>query len=206
MEETKGPIKVSIIMPVYNQEELVLRALDSIPDRPDIEVLCINDGSTDRTWEVLNNYKRLPNLRLFNNPQNMGIGYTRNVGFDNATGYWLYGLDSDDAYDTEGFNLVVDNLDKLEEYDLVHVHLIDNKGQYWRYPGLCAFHTYFLKRSVLGNIRCPNKNYGEDRAVLMLIRATKKPKEITITEPVFYLYNNPREGSATDLFAKGIRR
>ncbi len=206
MEEEKRSPLVSIIMPVWNQEELVIRALDSIPDRDDLEVLCINDGSTDRTWEVLNDYKRLPNLRLFNNEVNMGIGLTRNVGFDNAIGHWLYGLDSDDAYDTEKFNLVVDNLPKFEDYDIVHVHLIDNKGNYWRYPGLCAFHTYFMKRELLGDIRCPQKNYGEDRAVLMTMRALKHPKEITITEPVFYLYNNPRENSATDLFAKGIRR
>ena len=89
---------------------------------------------------------------------------------------------------------------------MVHVHLIDNNGNYWRYPGLCAFHTYFMKRELLGDIRCPQKNYSEDRAVLMALRALKHPKEITITDPVFYLYNNPRTGSATDLFAKGIRK
>ena len=49
MEEEKRSPLVSIIMPVWNQEELVIRALDSIPDRDDLEVLCINDGSTDKT-------------------------------------------------------------------------------------------------------------------------------------------------------------
>ena len=43
--------KLSIIVPVYNQENLIIRALDSIPKREDIEVIVVNDGSTDSTLE-----------------------------------------------------------------------------------------------------------------------------------------------------------
>lgn len=48
--------KVSVIIPVYNQEVLVLKALDSIPTRDDIEIIVIDDGSTDDTWTKIWNY------------------------------------------------------------------------------------------------------------------------------------------------------
>ena len=46
-------MKVSVIIPVYNQEELIIRCLDSIPKRDDIEIIVINDGSTDKTLHTL---------------------------------------------------------------------------------------------------------------------------------------------------------
>lgn len=195
-------IKVSIIIPVYNQEELVIRALDSIPDRDDVEVLVINDGSTDHTWENLTSYKRLKNLKLFNNEKNLDIGLSRNVGFDNATGHWLYALDSDDYFYTNEFNAVVDYLDNLEEYDIVHVHFQCNDGSYLRHNKMCGFPTFFVKRETLGDLRCPY-DHPEDLPVLNEMRR-RGVKEVTISNPVFYHYNYPRVGSVTDLISKGI--
>lgn len=136
MEEEKRSPLVSIIMPVYNQIDLVGRALDSIPVREDVEVIVVDDGSTDGTSEFLLEYersKRLPNLKLFRIEKNLGkmtsAGNARNVGFDNATGHWLYALDSDDYYDTDGLNLVLDNLNKFEDFDIVHIFPVINNGE-----------------------------------------------------------------------------
>ena len=74
---------VSIIIAVYNQEELVIRALESIPVRNDIEVLVVNDASTDNTLQNVLDYKEEHpelDIKVFSNEENMGLGYSKNVG------------------------------------------------------------------------------------------------------------------------------
>ena len=66
-------IKVSVVMTVYNEENLVIRALSTIPDRDDIEIVIVEDCSTDNTLEVLQNYiKEHPNrhIKLLKNEVN----------------------------------------------------------------------------------------------------------------------------------------
>ena len=81
---------VTVIIPVYNQEELVIKALESIPERKDIEIIVIDDGSTDCTWKNLLKYREkhedMLNLVLLYNEENRGVGYTVNKGYDNAKG------------------------------------------------------------------------------------------------------------------------
>jgi glycosyltransferase involved in cell wall biosynthesis len=52
-------MKVSVIIPAYNQEELIKRCLDSIPKRKDVEIIVVNDGSTDNTKNTLEEYKKI---------------------------------------------------------------------------------------------------------------------------------------------------
>ena len=118
-------IKLSIIIPIYNGEEFIKRALDSIPVRDDIEVICIDDCSTDHTLEILNNYKRLP-LKIFHNEQNMGIGYTTNVGINNSTGLYFTGMDIDDYYITEIFENCLDTIQL--EADIYNFDYLENNG------------------------------------------------------------------------------
>lgn len=187
-------IKVSIIIPTYNQEELIVRALDSIPDRDDIEVIVIDDCSTDKTLEVVKKYNKIKNLKIFHNDKNLGSGLSRNVGFDNAEGKWLYALDSDDYFLTDKFIEVINYLDKLDEYDIIHIYLECNNDVYWKFPGMCGFPTYFVKREFFGDTRCKAISHAEDKDVLNRLRL-KYPREITISDPIFYHYNFPREGS-----------
>lgn len=186
-------IKVSIIIPVYNQEELIVRALDSIPDRDDIEVIVIDDCSTDGTLNIVKNYHRIKNLNIFHNDKNMGVGYSRNIGLDNAVGEYIYGIDSDDYVDIEKFNFVLDMLYKIS-YDIIYVWIKLNSGEMWG-PGCTAFHTRFTKRSLIGNLRCPLKTYGEDTDLyheLLKLPATSCRLDKSLC---FYNYNFPRVGS-----------
>lgn len=186
-------IKVSIIIPVYNQEELVIRALDSIPNRDDIEVLIVDDCSTDNTYSVIKNYTRIKNIKVFHNEKNMGVGYSRNVCLDNAVGEYIYGIDSDDYVDTEKFNFVLDMLYKLN-YDIVYVWIRTNSG--WLLGPKCtSFHSRFTKRSLIGELRCPLKNWGEDTELLQAI-LLKSPTTCRLDQNLcFYNYNYPRVGS-----------
>ena len=83
-------IKISVIIPVYNQEKLIIKAIESIPKRSDVEVIVIDDGSTDNTWNELlkyiNDHEELVNFILLYNEKNEGVAYTVNKGYDNANG------------------------------------------------------------------------------------------------------------------------
>lgn len=190
--------KVSIIVPAYNVEDLVARALDSIPRRHDLEVLACDDGSTDATWNVLTRYAAEHpdlNMRLFRNESNRGAGYTRNVLLDNCKGLYVTGLDADDQYITDAWE---DAMCRVMDEDIVYIDGIANNGWYvglneaTKYT-LGAFWNKFIKRSFLGDTRCPETNWGEDKAVNLVLQ--DKPHTEKFTHILAYRYNHPREGS-----------
>ena len=141
-------INVSIIIPMYNAEEFIIRALDSIPIRSDIEVLCIDDCSTDNTYEIVKEYKNTHdlNIKLFRNKVNSGTGFTTNVGYDNAIGKWIIGMDNDDWFLTENYNMVLNELYDLEEFDIVFIGNEVNDQSVWKAEDRTAIWCYFIKR------------------------------------------------------------
>lgn len=80
-------IKTSVIIPVYNTAGYLEECIDSVfrQTQKEIEVIAINDGSTDDSWEILRQLKKISLMRLINQ-ENHGLGYTRNVGIDCARG------------------------------------------------------------------------------------------------------------------------
>ena len=100
--------KVSIIVPVYNVEKYLARCLDSVCSQTerDIEIICVNDGSTDSSAAILDDYAgKDSRIRILSQP-NGGLAAARNAGLDAATGDWVMFVDSDDfipPYAVEGF-------------------------------------------------------------------------------------------------------
>lgn len=91
--------KVSVIVPVYNVEQYLSRSLDSIISQTydNLEIICINDGSTDGSQAILNQYKELDDrIIIYNNPTHSTAAETRNFGIDIATGKYIMFVDSDD--------------------------------------------------------------------------------------------------------------
>ncbi len=91
--------KVSIIIPVYNVERYLRECLDSVVGQTmtDIEMICIEDCSTDHSWEILQEYaQREPRMVLLRNERNSGLSYTRNRGIEIARGEYIQFVDSDD--------------------------------------------------------------------------------------------------------------
>jgi len=91
-------IKTSIIIPVYNTSSYLEECVDSVfnQTQKEIEVIAINDGSTDDSLQVLLNLKiKYPELIVVSQ-ENQGLGYTRNLGISMAQGKYIYFLDSDD--------------------------------------------------------------------------------------------------------------
>lgn len=93
-------IKVSVIIPVYNTEKYLIKCLDSVINQSlnSIEILCVDDGSTDGSFAILSNYakkdKRL--LVLKHNLGNRGPGFSRNFALSHAKGQYVAFIDSDD--------------------------------------------------------------------------------------------------------------
>ncbi len=95
--------KVSIILPVYNSEEFIKRTLDSLTTQTyqNIEVLCINDGSSDNSLNILKEYSQKDNRIKVFTQSNSGPAKARNTGLANATGEYLMFCDSDDFYEPD---------------------------------------------------------------------------------------------------------
>ncbi|MBQ7907238.1 MAG: glycosyltransferase [Clostridia bacterium] len=90
--------KVSVVVPIYNAEEYLVRCLDSIANQTlsDIEVICVNDGSSDSSLEIINSYvNNDPRFKLLDK-KNSGYGDTMNRGFDMAQGEYLSIVEADD--------------------------------------------------------------------------------------------------------------
>ena len=201
-------IKVSVIVPVYNQQFLVVKAIDSIPKRNDIEIIVIDDCSTDNTFEVVTDYirsKKINNVRLFHNDRNKGVGYTVNRGYDNANGEYIVLLGSDDYFYTEEFN---DILSELDGTDLVYFNLKLNNGNIWQLNnetkhGYCGS-TKFMRREFVGDTRCPELRAREDWDFYKEL-LKKNPTE-KFTGKIVKHYNFPREGSLTWIACDGFKK
>lgn len=91
-------IAVSIIVPVFNTVSYLHTCLDSILNQTlnNIEIICINDGSTDNSLEILKNYQKIDDRIKIINKNNEGQGIARNIGIDNASGEYIAFVDSDD--------------------------------------------------------------------------------------------------------------
>lgn len=89
--------KVSVVMPAYNAEKYICEAIDSILNQTftDFEFLIINDGSTDRTKELILSYNN-PCIVYLENERNSGIVVTLNKGLDSAKGEYIARMDADD--------------------------------------------------------------------------------------------------------------
>lgn len=91
--------KASVIVPVYNSEQELKDCLDSLVEQTekDIEIIVIDDGSTDNSPEIEAEYqKKYPNVKVYRNERNLGQSETRNRGIELAEGDYIAFLDSDD--------------------------------------------------------------------------------------------------------------
>lgn len=115
--------RVSIVIPVYNVEKFVGETLDSVLQQtyPNLEIICVNDGSTDGSLSVVQNYSSqfngIKTLRILSQ-KNGGLSAARNTGMDSATGKYVYFLDSDDKIYPYAISELV-GLAEKEELDQV---------------------------------------------------------------------------------------
>ena len=101
--------KINVIVPCYNVEKYIDRCLDSVVGQTigldKLEIICVNDASTDGTWDRLSAWeKRYPlNIRLINCPRNGAQGRARNIGLSHAFGSYITFLDADDWMEKDAY-------------------------------------------------------------------------------------------------------
>jgi len=97
-------VLISVVVPVFNTAKYLPKCLDSVLGQSlrDIEVICVDDHSSDRSRMILEEYAaRDPRISLLSLPENHGVGYVRNLGMKIAQGDYIYFLDSDDWIDQD---------------------------------------------------------------------------------------------------------
>jgi len=106
---------ISVIVPVYNTEKFLKECLKSIINQTfkDLEIICVNDGSTDNSLKILNEFKNRDFRIKIITKENAGLSAARNTGVEAATGEYIAFIDSDDTVDLNFFeklyNAIVKN-------------------------------------------------------------------------------------------------
>jgi glycosyltransferase involved in cell wall biosynthesis len=155
--------KISVMMPVWNGERYIADAIASILSQTytDFELLVLNDGSTDKTVEIVQSFND-PRIRIINNEKNQGTVLTRNNGLTHCRGEYVAMLDADDLAHPTRFQKQVDFLDSHPDFGIVGswVDLIDANskplGASWKIdfepeetPILLLLHTCFSFSAVM---------------------------------------------------------
>ena len=188
---------ISFIIPAYNAEKTIEKCIDSILhiQRNDIEVIIINDCSTDNTLSVITKWQQMHNnVIILNNEINHGVGYSVNRGLDIARGEYIVRLDSDDYFFT---NSLMFALNKARGQDLIYFNLRVNNGMILfvdakNKENLCGT-TKFMKRSFIGDTRFREIRAEEDWHFFQAL-LKKNPTEF-FTNVLVLHYNWPRVGS-----------
>ena len=94
-------VMISVIVPVYNVENYLGKCLDSLINQTykDIEIICINDGSTDNSLNILREYEQMDSRIIIIDQKNGGLSNARNIGLKEAAGEYIMFVDSDDWID-----------------------------------------------------------------------------------------------------------
>lgn len=200
---------VTIIIPVYNTEKYLKKCLDTVVNQTykNIEIIIINDASPDNSKEIIIQYtKKYKNIKLINNPVNLGVSISRNIGLDSANGDYIYFLDSDDFIRKDAIEKLV-NLATLYEVPLVeakyksvftsqepklnakvknrYINLEKDKGAIKNHNCI-ACNKLYSHDLIKDNIRFPEKlNYEDNAFVYPLLTIAKKS---IITNEVLYFY------------------
>ena len=194
-------MRYSIIVPVYNTEKYIDKCLKSIFSNTykNFEVIIVNDGSTDKTEDIINKYiKKYDNI-IYIKQKNMGLSLARNNGVKKATGDYLLFIDSDDYVEKnllENINKNIDDLDVLryqlnivfndkiipyEEKEFNATDGIDAFEKIVKYKFIEMASLYVINRKYYldNNFMFEKDVYHEDYGLLPLVIATaKKVKSI----------------------------
>lgn len=201
---------ISVLLPCYNAQQYLHEAVDSILNQTfsDFELILINDGSTDDSLTIINEYASQDDrVVAVNNEKNLGLIASLNKGIDLARGHWIGRMDADDVSDLKRFAKQVDYLKENPEIDLLGTNsrLIDEQGNYGkanllktRFPLSTAFISLITNPYIHGSILVKSEvikelKYSSEPGVLhsedfeMWSRVTLSGRKMTnLDEVLFY--------------------
>ncbi len=210
----KSTPKVSIIMPCYNSEKYIEKAIQSVLEQTyrNFELIIIDDDSTDKTWEIIEQYAK-KDFRVIctrKSENEKGISKSMNKGIEMARGKYITRMDSDDIIIPEKILRQVQFLDENEEYGIcsVNIAMMDNLGNIYNenvYPeqkvpsewtflwtnpvpnAPCMYRTSIIKGN---NITFSNLRTAEDYDFLE--KLITKTKVYMINLPLYYYRYNEK--------------
>ncbi len=209
-------MKFSVIVPVYNVEKFLAKCLDSIlyQDFDDYEIIAVNDGSTDSSPEILDEYSKKTDKLKVINQKNKGLGGARNTAIENACGDYLVFVDSDDFiptdmlstltvyFDKYNLDIISFDLTAVYNYESVDTEVADSEDEFVflgskefliSEPTACA-KAYRRSLYTDNNIRFPERLWYEDLAtVYRLVPFANKIGYLN--KPLYYYVQQP--GSIT---------
>lgn len=209
-------VKVSIIMPIYNASQFLECSCQSVSKQTlkDIELICVDDGSTDESLETLHKLKEKYNFIKIFSQTNQGAGKARNLGISKAVGEYIAFLDADDKFIDEnalekmyiyGFknnaDIICGNLKRIKQNGEIEENYDFKNARFTYFPkkdivlpieyGIpFAFYKNIYKRSFIleNSIEFPDLLYGEDP--LFLTKALTNVDEIYVLGTDLYGYNH----------------
>ena len=213
--------KVSIIIPVYNVEKYLRQALDSVVNQTlkDIEIICIDDCSTDGSYEILQEYaSKDDRIIVLKQETNQGVSIARNTGLEIAKGEYIMFLDSDDWLDITTCQktyekIIQNNIDMMcfgvynfrngtitprEDIKFINRYKenIDLPVEALKHlvQNACA---KLIKRTFIvgNNIKFPSNIITCEDGIFCLLCIYKEPK-ISLLDECLYYYRRGRKGSA----------
>ena len=218
---------LSIVVPVFNTGEYLERCLNSLTNQSlkDIEIIIINDGSTDNSHQIIENYLTNENIKYFPLNQNNGLGYARNIGLKQARGNYITFVDSDDWVDLDLYKTMCTAINK-DKTDIAICGVKNEWGNYkcatvrykYMYPNIIdsiqalsllsksSNNNYFISAVVWKrNLIVENKltfldnSYWEDD--IFSFKCLCVAKRITLVPDVYYHYYH-RDNSITKTISK----
>ena len=111
---------ITVIIPIYNVSKYLKNCLESVINQTykNLEIICINDGSTDNSLGILKEYKERDERIIIIDKKNAGVSAARNDGIEKASGEYLFCVDGDDYIDEDFFEKFYNNA-KKNDSDLV---------------------------------------------------------------------------------------
>ena len=210
--------KISIIVPVYNSEKYLPKCIESILNQTyeNIEIILINDGSTDESINVCNRYAQYDKRIIVINKENGGVSSARNRGLDIASGDYIGFVDSDDFIDNKmyerllatsleydadivecGYNRIDEDYKETKKFPLKDAIIEGNyecSKSYLAKVNTTNFNVNKLyKKFIFDNLRYPNLSHSEDY-VVNAKAFYKCNRKATISDCYYYYVN--RKGSA----------
>lgn len=205
---------LSIILPVYNSEKFIRETVQSLLNQTftDFELIIIDDGSTDKSLEVIYSIKD-ERISVLTNPVNKGIVYSRNLGLREARGLFIAPFDADDIAEPHKFEKQIVFLNSKPEFGMIGswVKLIDADGndlnRVWRLngrpesiPSQLLFRNYFAQSAVVMRKEVMENLYYDDSFAMcedymMWINISRKWQ--VWNYPEYLTYVRIHEGSTT---------
>lgn len=189
-------VKVSIVVPVYNTSDYLNECMDSLVNQTftDTEIICIDDGSSDNSLEILKEYEnKYSNIRVFSQ-ENSGQSIARNKGIDYSKGKYVYFMDSDDYLELTALEEMYDIASK-NDLDVLMFKLInfddgnDEKytRRYYEMPFLRKWNKKVFNLEDIGEkaldmaVSPPGKLFKKE-----LISDIKFPENLIFEDNVFF--------------------